>query len=379
MPNWFPKRVGIYLLALSASAYSLNCGGRPAQNWSPTAPSETSSYSATTLDQNAPNPDAPAPEPTPEPTPDPNPNPPAPNPTPDPTPPDTTPTPTPPPLPPSLETTLIGAGDVDCAGGELTARIIERYPNATVFANGDLTYHHADYKKCYDPSWGRFKYRTRPAFGNHDDPKAYFEYFGASTGPPLGVYSYNLGSWHIIVLNSVLIKSGDKSVMEFLKNDLRINKAECSLAYAHHPLFSSGIHGASWMDETYEILDKGGVEVVLSAHDHFFEAFGPQDARGNANPQSPRQFTGGTGGSPVLHKANPQRAPNSLDVIEGKWGVFKLDLGNGAYSAQFIDINNTPLKTYSGTCSNPFESVPNNINATDKSHLNLFKFTPAWR
>ena len=111
--------------------------------------------------------------------------------------------------------TFVGAGDIaQCGNGgtpDLTARLLDAI-DGTVFALGDNAYPSGtaeNYQTCYESSWGRHKRRTRPVAGNHeyDSPSAspYYEYFGFNAGPPgIGYYSYNLGNWHVIALNSNL-------------------------------------------------------------------------------------------------------------------------------------------------------------------------------
>ena len=153
---------------------------------------------------------------------------------------------------------LVGAGDIaSCKnpeGARATAKLIEQIPG-TVFAAGDLAYENGsaeDFKNCYDPAWGRFKDRTKPALGNHEyvDRTAlgYFQYWGAQAGPPSkGYYSYDLGDWHIVVLNTNCdakdlggCAPGSPQEM-WLKEDLAKHPNACVLAYGHHALFSSGV------------------------------------------------------------------------------------------------------------------------------------------
>jgi hypothetical protein len=153
---------------------------------------------------------------------------------------------------------LVGAGDIagceDFAGAEATAKLIDKIPG-TVFAAGDLAYEEGTYEEfqnCYQPTWGRFKKRTMPAPGNHEyDGSAaggYFRYWGKQAGEPRkGYYSYDLGSWHIIVLNTncgirELGGCAEDSPEEiWLRQDLAAHADACILAYGDHALFSSGM------------------------------------------------------------------------------------------------------------------------------------------
>jgi hypothetical protein len=150
---------------------------------------------------------------------------------------------------------LVGAGDIaDCTskGDEATAALVETIPG-TVFTVGDHAYLNGsaeEFATCYDPTWGRFKGRTMPAPGNHEyhsDPLAsgYYGYFGAAAGDPeKGYYDYTLGSWHVIVLNTVCWSAGGCGVgsaqEEWLRGVLAASRAKCTVAITHHARFSSG-------------------------------------------------------------------------------------------------------------------------------------------
>src|SRR6266446_2635852 len=152
---------------------------------------------------------------------------------------------------------LVGAGDIadctDLSGAEATAKLLEQIAG-TVMAVGDLAYPDGSKENlaCYDKTWGRVKARTRPAPGNHEfhaaGARPYFDYFGAAAGPKGGYYSYELGTWHIVVLNSECkdiggCDAGSREV-RWLRADLAAHPAACTLAYWHKPLFSSGsAHG----------------------------------------------------------------------------------------------------------------------------------------
>src|SRR6201993_3293001 len=156
---------------------------------------------------------------------------------------------------PSGDAVLVGAGDIascdDLAGAEATAKLIDKIPG-TVFAVGDLAYPDGSdeqFAKCYGPTWGRFKDRTRPAPGNHEyhssGASGNARYFGAAAGDPTkGYYSYELGTWHIVVLNSECAEVGgcnaDSQHGKWLRQDLAQHPQGCKLAYFHEPLFSSG-------------------------------------------------------------------------------------------------------------------------------------------
>ena len=217
-----------------------------------------------------------------------------------------------------------------------------------------------EFTACYDPTWGRHKARTRPSPGNHEyhTPEAagFFEYFGAAAGNPgQGWYSYELGGWHVVVLNSECSAVGgcDPGSPQgvWLAADLAASNAPCLLAYWHKPLFSSGVHGPnSFMKPLWEALYAAGADVILNGHDHIYERFGRQDPNGQADPVAGiRQFTVGTGGAGLTSVVAVQ--PNSEVRNDTDFGVLKLDLQPGRYDWQFVPIaGNDFTDNGSGSC-----------------------------
>ncbi len=247
---------------------------------------------------------------------------------------------------------LVGAGDIaSCAGtgDEATAALLDAIPG-TVFTTGDNAYDHGsslEFERCYEPSWGRHRARTRPAPGNHDyhTPRAagYFSYFGEVAGPPeRGYYSYDLGTWHIVVLNSncaAVGGCGPGSPQErWLRADLAAHPAACTLAYWHHPRFSSGPHGGtSTVQALWQALYEAGAEIVINGHDHLYERFAPQTPDGRPDEERGiRQFIVGTGGAGLY--AVRRRAPNSEVVNTSTFGVLKLTLYPDRYEWEFIPV-----------------------------------------
>jgi acid phosphatase type 7 len=249
---------------------------------------------------------------------------------------------------------LVGAGDIascQSSGDEATARLIADMPSATVFTLGDDAYEDgtaAEFNHCYDPSWGRFKARTKPSVGNHEyqtpGASGYYNYFGAAAGDPSkGYYSYDLGGWHIISLNSMCGKVGgcgaNSPMVTWLKDDLASNPTSCTLAYFHHPVFSSGSeHGNDpRMRPSWDALYEAGAEVVLNGHDHDYERFGPQTPEGEADPKRGiREFVVGTGGN-SLYAFLPAK-PNSQVRNVDTYGVLKLTLHPGSYEWKFVPV-----------------------------------------
>ena len=261
---------------------------------------------------------------------------------------------------------LIGAGDIaDCsnlAGADATAKLLEVNPG-TVMALGDLAYPNgtAENFKCYDQTWGRVKSSTRPSVGNHEfhsqGATYYFEYFGAAAGDPkTGYYSYDLGAWHIVVLNSECKEVGGCQAgspeEKWLRADLAAHPAACTLAYFHKPRFSSGLNHGDDPEITafWQALYDNNVELVLNGHDHDYERFAPQDPNGKADPKRGiREFVVGTGGK--SHREFGFTRPNSEVRNNEAYGVLKLTLKPGGYAWQFLpEAGKTFTDSGSGTC-----------------------------
>jgi hypothetical protein len=215
-------------------------------------------------------------------------------------------------------------------------------------AVGDLAYPDGSKENftCYDKTWGRAKSRTRPAPGNHEFRSAgaspYFDYFGAAAGDPkAGYYSYELGTWHIIVLNSECKDVGGCEAGspedKWLRADLAAHPAACTLAYWHKPLFSSGsAHGNDLtVKPLFQALYEANADVVVTGHDHDYERFAPQTPDGAADPaRGIREFVVGTGGK--NHRPFGSPKPNSELRDATAFGVLKLTLKPNAYDWQFI-------------------------------------------
>jgi len=218
-------------------------------------------------------------------------------------------------------------------------------PQSVVLTLGDHTYPVGaakEFRDCYAPTWGRFKDRTWPAPGNHEyyTPKAapYFAYFGARAGR--GYYSLELGGWHVISLDSNLdpVKHAPEHAAQlaWLRADLAAHPARCTLAFWHHPLYSSGGHGnVPVMRDAWELLQQAGAELVLSGHDHDYERFAPQDAHGRKDARGMRQFVVGTGGAyptPFLLTVK-----NSEMRDASRTGVLRLRLRPDGYDWEFVE------------------------------------------
>ena len=251
----------------------------------------------------------------------------------------------------------MGAGDIaNCAGGSAstsaaaaTAKLVAGIPG-TVFTAGDEAYEvgsPADYRDCYDPTWGAFKGRTLlPATGNHEyeTPGAagYFGYFGSAAGTPgAGWYSTDIGGWHIVVLNAncTLVGCGPGSPqLDWLQADLAAHPAACTLAIWHQPRFSSGYHrndGA--VAPFWDVLSAAHADLIVNGHDHDYERFAPQDPSGALDPSNGiREIVVGTGGAQL----RPFEAvvPNREAASDVTHGVLVLNLHATSYDWRFNPI-----------------------------------------
>src|SRR5215217_6617423 len=242
----------------------------------------------------------------------------------------------------------VGATRRSIATGPIVATVVvlllavgdEAYPKGTA----------ANFEECYEPSWGRFKERTKPVPGNHEyeteGARGYFEYFGEAAGDPEeGYYSFDVGSWHVVALNSNCeeVRCGPgSSQTRWLEEDLAANDgARCTLAYMHHPRFSSGEkHGSTGggVEKLWEVLYEADTDVILSAHEHNYERFAPQDPQGRADPERGiREFVVGTGGAAENYPiGNPME--NTEVYNDETDGVLRLKLEENAYEWRFVPV-----------------------------------------
>jgi hypothetical protein len=246
---------------------------------------------------------------------------------------------------------LVGAGDIaDCnrVEDEQTAQLLDNIPG-TVYTVGDNAYPNGSatsFNNCYEPTWGRHKARTHPAVGDNEystsGASGYFNYFGGAAGDPTkGYYSYDIGGWHIITLNSNCSQVGGcdpgSPQGQWLQADLAAHPNMCVLAIHHEPLFSSN-GGDLDLRDFWVPLYAAEADIVLSGHRHNYERFDQQNPDGVADPgRGIRQFVVGTGGA-SLSSFDLGIAPNSQVRNDNTHGVLKFTLYQGSYSWEFIPI-----------------------------------------
>jgi acid phosphatase type 7 len=232
----------------------------------------------------------------------------------------------------------------------MTAELIDRFPGAAIFAAGDASNDKGtpeEYHDCVSGSWGRFKDRIYPVPGNHDYQTShaygYFSYFGEAAGDPhTGYYSFNLGAWHIVMLNSECHEIGGcqpgSSEETWLKADLAAWPARCTLAVIHRPLFVSGASNNPQVRALWQDLYDAGAEIVISGHEHRYEHFIPVDPEGRSDPvRGIQEIMVGTGGA-VLEDPKSGVLPSSVVIIPKEYGIIKLNLHPTSYAWQFIPV-----------------------------------------
>ena len=251
-----------------------------------------------------------------------------------------------------LDGVVLAAGDIATGYNqkdEATAALLDRLPG-TVATLGDSVYDRgsaSEFAELYEPTWGRHRARTRPAPGNHEylTPGAagYFGYFGAAAGDPRkGYYSYDLGPWHLVVLNSECSAVGGcfkgSPQERWLRDDLAAHPVPCVLAYWHVPRFNSGIFGDSpYLADLWQALYDAGADVALAGHAHSYERFAPQTPRGAADPsRGIREFIVGTGGAAFTPVYAPR--PNSEVLDNSSHGVLQITLRASSYEWRFVPV-----------------------------------------
>jgi PKD repeat protein len=249
-------------------------------------------------------------------------------------------------------TTLVGAGTIarcDKSFDEATATVMDGLPG-TVFTLGDnvLNGTTGDFTDCYSPSWGRHLSRTRPVAGDKEylvsGATPYFSYFGAAAGDPAkGYYSFDLGGWHVIVLNTALSTSATSAQVQWLKADLQASSQACTMALWHYPLFSSGTTGPrTSVKPLWDALYQYGADLVLNGHYAIYERFAPQSPAGAPDPdRGIREFTVGTGGQNSNSLVTV--ADNSEVRAKSTYGVLKLSLVPNGYTWSYVQAAGASL------------------------------------
>jgi len=286
---------------------------------------------------------------------------------------------------------VAAAGDMDCSStdprfadgagtdGWCTQRavsdlVVDRDLDA-LFGLGDYQYEDAradDYRTVYDPTWGRLRSITRPALGNQEykvhDANTFTGYFGSrAPAADSGWYSYDLGQWHVVVLNSNCAFAGGcddgSPQVQWLTADLANDHHACTIAYWHHPRWSTGLYGGDQRtDALWRTLAAGGADVVLAAHEHDYERFRPLDADGHQAAGGVTSFVVGTGGQAVygpddvtgggdLSAGRRLQVEASAIRIDDHPGALLLTLSPTSFDWQFVTTNGATMDQGTAACT----------------------------
>jgi hypothetical protein len=275
----------------------------------------------------------------------------------------------------ACQTLTQGRGTATCQSGAVADLIREIHPDRFL-ALGDLQYNNGtlrEFQRVWDVQFGDLRDITAPAPGNHEygttGAAGYFAYFGAAANPPEGYYSFDLGQWHLVSLNSDVC--GEEPgcgpgtpQYEWLERDLARSEATCTLAYWHHPRYDWR-PWQKWVDEDattlyggsevrpliplWELMYDEGVDVVLSAHNHVYQRWAPQDAHGHRVGGGTVQFTVGTGGRQLYPFGRPPR-PENLEVTQNRaFGVLRMTLHADSYDYEWVSAPRQPDFEDAGT------------------------------
>jgi hypothetical protein len=281
---------------------------------------------------------------------------------------------------------IVAVGDLACrvqperdqgaiCRSDLVADLITRIDPDRFLALGDLQYEKGsleDFLRVYDLQFGHLNDITAPAPGNHEygtpDAQGYFDYFGAVAAPPDGYYSFDLGGWHLVSLNSDICGSepgcGPGTPQhDWLRADLEASDADCTLAYWHHPRYDWR-PWQKWVTEDdptpnggsevrpliplWELLYGHGADVVLSGHNHVYHRWEPQDAHGDVVEGGIVQFTVGTGGRLLYSPGRPPFPENLAAFQNDAFGVLKMTLHPDSYDFEWLSAEGQPGYTDAG-------------------------------
>jgi hypothetical protein len=229
------------------------------------------------------------------------------------------------------------------------ARLMEQHGGNILFA-GDLAYDSGtidEFRRCFDPAYGRFRSRFWAAPGNHEyvtpGASGYFTYFGERAGPTrTGYYALRMAGWQVLMLNSMAPMTRNSPQYQWVQNELASSPARCTLAIWHHPFDSSGPNGPNPVQrDLWDLLYQRNADVVVSAHDHIYERFAPKDASGRSDPaRGVRLFISGGGGAPPYQRA---RQALRSELMISTHGLLRLKLDNALYEWEFLGVNGNVL------------------------------------
>jgi hypothetical protein len=246
---------------------------------------------------------------------------------------------------------ITAAGDIAAAdpseATRATARLVLAIDPKVALTLGDNQYpggSYDDYESGYGPTWGRFKGRTRPSLGNHEydsssEAAGYFRYFGNRA--PNKYYSFDVGAWHLIALDSNCRFTGcaaGSRQFDWLRHDLATRSRACTLAYWHHPRWSSAEAGGDTpeMAPFVRLLSNAHADVLLTGHQHNYERFAPQTPAGEHRRSGIVEFVVGTGGKSLSEMGDAD--DNSLVRNDSSYGVLRMQLHPRSYDFAFKTV-----------------------------------------
>lgn len=259
---------------------------------------------------------------------------------------------------------VVAAGDIACDTAAIepeachqaaTADRVAAIDPDAVLVLGDAQYEHGkteDFERYYAPTWGRFREITFPSPGNHEyeasGAQGYFDYFGPRAPGPF--YSFDLGSWHLISLNSEIGLEEGSDQERWLREDLARSGAACTLAFWHRPRFSSGTRHGDYppVHPLWRALVDDGADLVLTGHEHLYERLAPLGADGTPDESGVRQFTAGTGGKDLYEFGSPIDGSEARD--NHHFGVLRLTLDDHGYDWSFVAEDGAVIDQGSDDC-----------------------------
>jgi acid phosphatase type 7 len=247
---------------------------------------------------------------------------------------------------------IAAAGDISCPVGPdgetscrdgATSLLLAWVRPFVVLTLGDNQYDSGaleDFQQYYDDTWGRYLWRTMPSPGNHEyetsGAAGYFDYYGRRAGP--GYYSFDLGPWHLVSLNSEIAAGEGSDQYRWLEDDLDQHADKvCTLAYWHKPRWGSSDHGSlTVMEDIWNLLYDRRADLVLSGHNHQYERFAPLDKSGLIDTvRGMREFVVGTGGKDHVDDLQPPITGSEMQD-NGRFGVLELTLHPTNYEWRFL-------------------------------------------
>lgn len=248
---------------------------------------------------------------------------------------------------------MIGAGPLDAF-----LYLGDVYPDGTA----------SDFASYYDPAYGDYKDVSYPTPGNHEwanRASGYDPYWGPALSAPHH-YSFEVGGWHLISLNSEEATGPGSAQLAWLQADLEAHAGSCTIAYWHQPRYAA----TSRVTSTITIGNEGSVDplwsalagrasVVLAGHVHNYQRMHPIDGI--------TEFIVGTGGEGGEHHTlvDPGADSRLASYNDTDFGALRLDLDPGIANYRFIDLAGATLDSGSVSCGPGTDTTPPETDISD--------------